>query len=178
MELNTSPQPNEDQNFIEDGEYSDVERVQTILSKLTDEEREELVYYLTWFNYRKEASMMRRRFTPDEDDKLKYIIKQMTSKNKKISWNIVSQLMGERFSPRQCKERWTKYLSPEVSLNEWTREEDELLFKLFNKHGAKWTKIAPFFRRRTNVDVKNRWLTLVRRSEKEKQRLIHVLLEE
>ena len=178
MALIATPQPNIEQHIMEENEDNNDEKVQLILSRFTIAEQEELIHYFTWLNYRKEPSITRRRFKPEEDDKLKNIIMQMISKNKRISWNIVSQLMGDEFSPRQCKERWTKYLSPDVSMNEWTKEEDNLLFALFNEYGAKWTKIAPFFKGRTDINVKNRWVTLVRRSEKEKCGLFANFLEE
>ena len=139
-----------------------------ILSKFTAPEREVLANYFAGLIYKKEPVITRRRFKPEEDERLRLIITQMLMRNRNISWNVVSILMGEEFSPRQCKERWIKYLSPDVSVTEWTKDEDDLLLSLFDKYGTKWTKIAPFFKGRTDINVKNRWVTLTRRNEKEK----------
>ena len=102
------------------------------------------------------------KFTPEEDLKLKRIIFQFGDSD----WNLISRLMNNR-NQRQCRERWQKYLSPFVRFDPWTPEEDKLLNKLVNDFGQKWVKISQFFKNRTDINVKNRWMVLKRMSAKQ-----------
>ena len=96
----------------------------------------------------------RRNFTPEEDQRLILLVKKFGTNN----WKQVSRNMYCR-SPRQCKERFTTYLSPDVNLNPWTPEEDNLLMALYDKFGSKWVKISKFFKGRRDNNLKNRWYT-------------------
>ncbi|EAY15029.1 Myb-like DNA-binding domain containing protein [Trichomonas vaginalis G3] len=69
--------------------------------------------------------------------------------------------MGNR-NPRQCRDRYTKYLSPDLNKNPWTPEEDALLISKYHEIGAKWVKMSKFFNNRTDYSLKNRWNVLVR----------------
>lgn len=101
------------------------------------------------------------KFTPEEDN----LLKQLVSKFGENDWNRVSELMPHR-NVRQCKERWTNYLSPKVCNDPWTEEDDALLLQKYNEYGAKWVRIALCFPNRTDSNVKNRYLVLSRRSKK------------
>lgn len=101
------------------------------------------------------------KFTPEEDILLRQLVSQFGENN----WNRIAELMPHR-NMRQCKERWTNYLSPKVSNDPWTEEEDALLVQKYKEHGAKWVRIALSFPKRTDSNVKNRWLVLSRRSKK------------
>ncbi|OHS93198.1 hypothetical protein TRFO_12025 [Tritrichomonas foetus] len=101
------------------------------------------------------------KFTPEEDMKLKRIIFQFGDSD----WNLISRLMNNR-NQRQCRERWQKYLSPFVRFDPWTPDEDKMLNKLVSEFGQKWVKISQFFKNRTDINVKNRWMVLKRMSAK------------
>lgn len=81
------------------------------------------------------------------------------------SWEIFPQWLPGR-NARQCRERWIKYLSPSNRFEPFLPEEDQLLRSLYAKYGARWVKISQFFQRRTDIQVKNRWLVLSRRDSK------------
>lgn len=100
------------------------------------------------------------KFTPEEDDKLIRLIDLMGTRD----WEAISIEMKVR-SPRQCRDRWNNYLSPSLTSQPWTEEEDKLLDKLYNKYGSRWTKIASYFRNRSANGVRNRF----RLREKKKQ---------
>ncbi|EAX97202.1 Myb-like DNA-binding domain containing protein [Trichomonas vaginalis G3] len=68
--------------------------------------------------------------------------------------------MMKNRNARQCKERYTKYLSPDINRNPWTPEEDELLKEKLCQLGPKWVKISKLFDRRTDAALKNRWCIL------------------
>lgn len=61
---------------------------------------------------------IRSRFTKEEDDRLKNIVE---SQKDRIDWNQISLLMDGR-TPRQCRERYTNYLRPNLLNGAWTFE--------------------------------------------------------
>jgi hypothetical protein len=92
-------------------------------------------------------------------------------------WNIISAFMPSR-TPRQCRERWIKYLCPTNSFEPFTPEEDALLKDLHTRYGSKWMKMTQFFTNRTDITLKNRWLVLRRQADKvEKADVIRICQE-
>jgi hypothetical protein len=91
-------------------------------------------------------------FTPDEDDRLRELVEKYGTHD----WTRVASKIRRR-DPRQCRERWTNYLSPSVINGPWTVEEDELLAEKVAEFGRKWQHVAGFFQGRTDINVKNHW---------------------
>lgn len=104
------------------------------------------------------------KFSPEEDIVLNRLVYQFGQSD----WNLIAKFMPDR-NPRQCRERWLKYLSPTNRFEPFRPEEDELLRRLYRQFGAKWVKISRFFQRRTDIQVKNRWLVLMRKENKQGQ---------
>ena len=98
---------------------------------------------------------MNKKFTPEEDQKLKSLIKKLGEN----AWEEVVYLMEGR-NMRQCKERWTYYLSPKVKNLPWTPEDDARLIKLATEMQGKWVQISKKFKGRNDTQIKNRWNTL------------------
>jgi hypothetical protein len=101
------------------------------------------------------------KFTAEEDSLLRRLVSQLGEE----SWPHIAQRMHHR-NARQCKERWTNYLSPSVSNSPWTPQEDRLLEDKIREIGQKWVQIAAFFARRTDIHIKNRYHLLCRRGER------------
>jgi hypothetical protein len=99
-----------------------------------------------------------QKFTPEEDDQLRVAVEQFGD----LNWKIIARHLPNR-TPRQCKERWTNYLQPQINTSQWTRSEDARLLEKYNEFGSKWMRIAKFFINRTDAMVKNRFLVLKRR---------------
>ncbi|OHS92929.1 hypothetical protein TRFO_40718 [Tritrichomonas foetus] len=106
----------------------------------------------------------KNKFTREEDDKLTLIVQQLGDTN----WKRIADQMGTR-NYRQCRERWKNYLSPSVSKDPWTKEQDKLLLEKFNEYGSQWSLIVRFFPNRTDVNIKNRWVVLTNHSIQEKR---------
>lgn len=102
------------------------------------------------------------KFTQNEDLKLLELVKVYGDSD----WVTIANHMRNR-NVRQCRERWCNYLSPYVSNGPWTPEDDMFLCQKVEELGTKWTKIAPFFRARTDINVKNRWMTLMRHKNRQ-----------
>lgn len=100
------------------------------------------------------------KFTPSEDERLTSLVNRFGDSD----WNLISQHMGNR-NPRQCRERWTNYLSPTVNSSPWTPEDDRRLQELQAEFGSKWVKISHHFPNRTDTNIKNRWMVLQRQKK-------------
>ena len=94
------------------------------------------------------------------------MIKELVQNYGENSWDIIACEMKTR-TPRQLKERYNKFLSPNVTTAPWSREEDELLMEKFAVFGNRWTKIAKFFKGRTDLACRNRIKALIKRTEKD-----------
>jgi hypothetical protein len=96
-------------------------------------------------------------FSPDEDAHLRSLVEHIG----RDQWDQVQAQMPGR-SRRQCRERYENYLSPTLSTDAWSPEEDALLTERVRQFGPKWTKIAAAFPRRSGVSLKNHWALLSR----------------
>lgn len=96
----------------------------------------------------------RRNFTREEDARLTYLVHIFGSKN----WTLIAEMMPMR-NARQCKDRFTNYLSPMINLKPWSPEEDSLLIQKVKECGPKWVQISRFFEGRSDNNLKNRWYT-------------------
>lgn len=95
----------------------------------------------------------RRVFTVSED---KTIIKFVSSSKFNNNWDALTKLLPWR-SARQCKDRWTYYLSPSNNLAPFSPEEDQLIVEKVNALGNKWALISKYFTGRSDNSIKNRW---------------------
>ena len=100
----------------------------------------------------------RRKFTPEEDNKLKKIISIYGAKK----WDKVALMMPGR-TGRQCRDRFHNYLSPSLVNGPWTKEEDKILEQKVLEYGQHWNKISKFFKGRSDNNIKNRWHTYISR---------------
>lgn len=106
----------------------------------------------------------KKKFTPEEDARLKMIVEQLGESN----WKRVADQMGTR-NYRQCRERWKNYLCPNVCRDPWSPEEDILLQQKYSEYGSQWSVIAKFFQNRTDVGLKNRWVVLTAHTDQTKR---------
>jgi hypothetical protein len=107
------------------------------------------------------SSKSHGKFLRDDDDKLRCAINRFGTKN----WSVIAAVVPGK-TARQCKERWSNYLSPQLNSERWTPADDELLMQQYGELGNKWVKIARSFPNRTDTMVKNRFNKLQRRDRK------------
>jgi hypothetical protein len=105
-----------------------------------------------------EKRKFRKMFTPEEDKRLIELVEKYGTN----SWWVVSSKMSAR-SSRQCRERWTTYLAPDVDKSPWNQQEDRLLIEKVRELGSQWSLIKVYFVNRTVNNSKNRWNTVLRR---------------
>lgn len=101
------------------------------------------------------------KWTKSEDQ----LLIKLVNNSYPIVWTYIAEQFPNR-NKRQCFERWNYYLSPNVNNSDWTKEEDQILLEKYKLYGSKWTKIAKYFKGRTNTNIKNRFLALQRQGKK------------
>ena len=97
------------------------------------------------------------KWTPEEDELLKESVKLNGLKN----WTTVSGMIPGR-NPKQCRERWTSKLDPNLSHKCFTPQEDATIIMKHQALGPLWAKIARFLPGRSSIAIKNRFNLLLR----------------
>ena len=108
-----------------------------------------------------DAPHKKRKFTAEEDQKIRQLVQEYGAKQ----WDVIAKQLNNR-TARQCRDRWKHYLSPSVIHREWTLEEDRLLLSYTQQYGPQWAALVKFFPGRTDINLKNRWNKLQRKSKK------------
>jgi hypothetical protein len=99
-----------------------------------------------------DESLPRRKFTPDEDVRLRTLVGSLGTKN----WEEIARFIPER-SARQCRDRYKNYLVESLMADPWTAEEDAVVIQQFHRIGPKWVEIGKMLNGRSGNNVKNRW---------------------
>jgi hypothetical protein len=107
------------------------------------------------------AKHPKRKFTPDEDAQIRHFVDLHGARQ----WDLLAQALTDR-NPRQIRDRWVHYLSPLVSTKPFSLDEDRQLLRLCLQHGTQWSVLVKHFPGRTDINLKNRWNKLQRRSKK------------
>ncbi|XP_041019336.1 transcription factor MYB3R-1 isoform X2 [Juglans microcarpa x Juglans regia] len=93
------------------------------------------------------------QWTPEEDEVLQKAVQRFKGKN----WKKIAECFKDR-TDVQCLHRWQKVLNPELVKGPWSKEEDEVIIKLVNKHGPKkWSTIAQHLPGRIGKQCRERW---------------------
>jgi hypothetical protein len=108
--------------------------------------------FIASFSLASHPCITRHRFRSEEDQKLSQLVQQYGDQK----WKLIAEFMPNR-TARQCRERYINYLAPNINKDDWTPAEDELLLRLVQQLGHKWTLIAQIFPGRTDVHLKNRY---------------------
>ncbi|KAL3331297.1 hypothetical protein AABB24_034891 [Solanum stoloniferum] len=92
-------------------------------------------------------------WTEEEDNLLTEVVERFKGRN----WKRIAECLNGR-TDVQCLHRWQKVLNPELVKGPWTKEEDDLIIELVEKHGCKkWSAIANSLPGRIGKQCRERW---------------------
>ncbi|KAG9456782.1 hypothetical protein H6P81_001290 [Aristolochia fimbriata] len=83
------------------------------------------------------------------------------------NWHLVPERAGK--CRKSCRLRWLNYLSPNIKRGIFSPDEIDLLIRLHNLLGNRWSLIAGRLPGRTANDVKNYWNTHQKKKKKQQQ---------
>lgn len=93
----------------------------------------------------------------EEDQKLVNLV-ETHGKN----WNLLVNFMPGR-NRKQIRDRFNNILDPKLKKEQWTPQEDRRILELFQEFGPKWAYIASFLEGRSEIMVKNRFNSHLKR---------------
>ncbi|EAX89130.1 Myb-like DNA-binding domain containing protein [Trichomonas vaginalis G3] len=97
------------------------------------------------------------KWTAEEDEILKSRIEKFGTGN----WSLIAQELQGR-TGKQCRERWTNQLNPNLNRDNWSSNEDRILLHQQQIFGNSWSKISKYLPGRSSNSIKNRWSWLSR----------------
>lgn len=90
-------------------------------------------------------------WTLSDDEKLSVLVVE-----KDYDWKIIAAEFPSR-SPADVEQRWRQRIDPSTKKTSWTKEEDQVLWKLHNRFGGKWKVISEYLPGRLPSSIKNRY---------------------
>ncbi|XAR54794.1 hypothetical protein NMG60_11030095 [Bertholletia excelsa] len=103
--------------------------------------------------------LKRGPWSEEEDEKLVNYI----SEHGDGEWKKLPKRAGLNRCGKSCRLRWKNYLNPNIARGNISSEEEEIIIRLHEVHGNKWSRIAAELPRRTDNEIKNYWNTHLRR---------------
>nr|GMD04555.1 myb-related protein Myb4-like [Ipomoea batatas] len=102
-------------------------------------------------------------WTPEEDRKLAAYVTRYGCWN----WRQLPKYAGLARCGKSCRLRWMNYLRPNIKRGNYTKEEDEIIMRMHEQLGNKWSAIAAHLPGRTDNEIKNHWHTSLKKNSRQ-----------
>ncbi|XP_049353204.1 transcription factor MYB10-like [Solanum verrucosum] len=95
----------------------------------------------------------RGAWSEGEDNKLRAFVERFGHPN----WRQLPKYAGLMRCGKSCRLRWMNHLRPGLKKGNYSHEEEQLIIKLHNELGNRWSAIAAKLPGRSDNNVKNHW---------------------
>ncbi|KAL5231584.1 hypothetical protein ABZP36_030360 [Zizania latifolia] len=104
--------------------------------------------------------LRRGAWSPEEDERLVEYIRRHGHPN----WRALPKHAGLLRCGKSCRLRWINYLRPDIKRGNFTADEEELIVRLHQSLGNRWSAIAAQLPGRTDNEIKNVWHTHLKKT--------------
>ncbi|CAD8059189.1 unnamed protein product [Paramecium primaurelia] len=109
-----------------------------------------------WKRLQGKRSRKNQLWQPEEDEQLIYLVQKIGKK-----WSKIAEMFQNR-TGKQCRGRYTNTLDPDLKLQDFTQEEDQLIYEKYLEIGPKWSQIQKLLQGRSDSQIKNRFYSRIR----------------
>ena len=101
------------------------------------------------------------------------MLEELVKERGTMHWKDIAMELHSRSGSQQfrqgksCRERWNNHLDPSIKKGSWTNREDVIMLREYLRQGKKWNEIAKILPGRTEMSIKNRWTSLLKKYKTE-----------